>query len=74
MHGIFNHVGSSIHGFPVAFLRPGGTVQLYFSVPAELYTVFSDLNNLGKNPSQKSDQKSGQQSGQHFKKSIKVCP
>ena len=37
-----------IHGFPGAFLRPGGTVKLYFSVPVELHTVFSNLKHLAK--------------------------
>ena len=33
-------------------------VKLYFSVPVELYTAFSDPKNLAKNPGQKSGQKS----------------
>ena len=50
-------MGFLIHGFPVGFLRPGGKVKLYFSVPVELYTELSNPPNLTKNP--------GQQSGKH---------
>ena len=39
-----------IHGFHVAFLHPGGAVELYFLVLVELYTVSSDLKNLANNP------------------------
>ena len=49
-------MGFLTHGFPVAFLRPGGTVNCIFPTPLELYTVFVDLKNLTKNPSQKSEQ------------------
>ena len=42
-------MGFAIHGFRIAFLRPGGTVKLYVSGPVELNTVFSDLKNLAKN-------------------------
>ena len=38
--------------FSYSFPRPGGTVKLCLSVPVELYTVFSDLKNLAKNPGQ----------------------
>ena len=57
MCGICNYMTFLIHGFPAVFLRPGGPVKLYFSVPVELYTVFSDPRNPAKNPSQKSGQK-----------------
>ena len=46
-------MGFLIHG-------PGRTAKLYFSVPVELYTVFSDLNNLAQKPGQRSGQKSDQ--------------
>ena len=38
-------------------------VKLYFSVPVELYTVFSDAKHPGQKPRQQSGQKSGQKSG-----------
>ena len=44
--------------------RPGRPVKLYFSVPVDLYTVFSDPKNPGQKPGQKSGQKSGQNFGQ----------
>ena len=53
-----------LHGFPLAFFRPGSTVKLYFSVPVVLYTVFSVPETLVKNPGQNSGQQSGQKSGQ----------
>ena len=39
-------------------------VKLYFPVPVELYTVFSDNRNLAETPGQKSGQKPGKQSAQ----------
>ena len=33
-------MGFVIHGFLPCFFRPGSVVQLYFSAPVELYTVF----------------------------------
>ena len=53
-------MGFAIYGFPVVFLRPGGTVKLKSPVPVELLTVFSHPQNPGQHPGKKSDQKSGQ--------------
>ena len=41
---------------------PGRTTKLYFSVPVELPTAFSDPKSLAKNPGQKSGPKSGSKS------------
>ena len=62
--GFLNYMGFLVHGSSLVFLRPGRIVKLYFSVPVDLYTVFSDPKNLAKNPGQKSGQKSRQKSGQ----------
>ena len=67
---MFNGIGCLICDFPAAFLRPGGTVKLYSSVPVELYTTFSDLKNLAKNLGQKSDQKSSQHLVKVWPKSV----
>ena len=48
-----------LHGFSLGFLRPSGTVKLYFSVPVKLYTVFSVPKTLVKNLAQKSGPKPG---------------
>ena len=40
---MFNYMGFPIHGFPIAFLRFGGAVKLYFSIPAELAKSDNDL-------------------------------
>ena len=59
IYGVFN-MGFLVHGFPIAFLRPGGTVELYSSAPVELHTVFFHVKNLAKNTGQKSGQESAQ--------------
>ena len=68
-YGKFNNMRFVLHGFRTAFLCPRGTVELYFSVPVELYTVFSDCKTLTKNPGQESGPKSSQilsKSGQNL--------
>ena len=35
-----------IFGFPIVFLRPGGTVKLYFSVRVELSTSSQNLSKI----------------------------
>ena len=67
MYGMSNNMGFFIHGFPIGFLCSGGTVKLYFSVPTELYTVFSALKTLAKHP----DQKAGEKSNQNL---VKILP
>ena len=73
IRGIIDNVGCFIIFFHYLFslsrqncktvsLRPSRTVKLYFSVPVDLYIVFSDP----KNPGQKCCKKSGQKSGQNF--------
>ena len=52
----FQYMGFLIHG-------PGRPVKLYFSVPVDLYTVFSDPKNPGQKPGQNSGQHFGQKSG-----------
>ena len=49
--------------FPLGFLRPGGTVKLYFSVPVELYTVFSVPKTLAKTLVKNLSKKYGPKSG-----------
>ena len=49
---MFNDMEFLIHGFPVAFVGPGVTLQVFFSVPVELHTVVSDLKHLAMKPCQ----------------------
>ena len=43
---MFNHMGFLIHGFPIAFLRSGGTVKLDFSGPVELSKSGQNIANI----------------------------
>ena len=46
IYGTFNNMGFLIYGFPIAFLRPGETVNQYVSVPVELFKSGQNLANI----------------------------
>ena len=62
----FSRFSPSRKNCKTVFFRPSGAVKLYFSIPVELYTVFSLPKTLAKKPGQKSGQKYGQKSGRKF--------
>ena len=49
IYGMFNNMGFLIHGFPIVVLRPGGTVKLHFSVPAQMSKCSQNLAQIRTN-------------------------